>query len=391
MSIYLDYNASGLVRPEVQEAMAKALADNGNPSAVHAAGRRARARVETGRAQVAELVGADPTAVIFSSGGTESNAQAILSALAAGCERLIVCATEHPCVAEAAIASGKPVAMLPVDEHGVVRLDVLRELLAKPGKAVVAIHHANNESGAIQPIEEAARLTRSAGGWLHVDAIQSAGKIPVDIRLLMADSLTLSAHKLGGPQGVGALVMAEGREAIRIVHGAGQERGLRAGTENVPGSTGCGVSAECAARDLNAATASVHWRDSLVDSLPHAAWRDVAQANVKAAGATIIGEGAPRLPNTLFMAVPDWESPQQLIALDLLGLMVSAGSACSSGKTKPSRAILATGRVALATGGIRISGGWGTVESDWIRFADAWVGAYAKYRERLAARAKEVA
>ncbi len=373
--VYLDYNASGLVRPEVQAAMAEALADNGNPNAVHAAGRRARARVETARAIVAELVGADPTAVVFSSGGTESNAQAVASAIAAGCERLIVGATEHPCVAEAATASGKPVKMLPVDARGVVDLNKLRQLLGQPGRALVAIHHANNESGVIQPIQEAARLVRSAGGWLHVDAIQSAGKIPVDIRTLMADSLTLSAHKLGGPQGVGALVMAEGREAVRILHGAGQERGLRAGTENVPGITGFGASAVCAARDLPAAQA-------------HAAWRDAAEAVVKAAGAAIIGEGAERLPNTLFMAVPDWESPQQLITLDLMGLMVSAGSACSSGKTKPSRAIVATGRIALATGGIRISGGWGTVEDDWKRFAAAWVEAYAKQRQRASERAK---
>lgn len=374
--VYLDYNASGLVRPEVQEVVAKALADNGNPSAVHAAGRRARARIETARAQVADLVGADPTAVVFSSGGTESNAQAILSALAAGCDRLIVSATEHPCVAEAATASGKPVKMLPVDARGVVDLNKLRQLLGQPGRAVVAIHHANNESGVIQPILEAARLVRSGGGWLHVDAIQSAGKIPVDIRALRADSLTLSAHKLGGPQGVGALVMGEGREAVRILHGAGQERGLRAGTENVPGIAGFGASAVCAARDLPTAQA-------------HAAWRDAAEAAVKAAGATIIGEGADRLPNTLFMAVSDWESPQQLITLDLMGLMVSAGSACSSGKTKPSRAIVATGRIDMATGGIRISGGWGTVEDDWKRFAAAWVEAYAKHRQRAAARAKE--
>lgn len=376
--VYLDYNASGLVRPEVQEVMAKALADNGNPSAVHAAGRRARARVETARAQVAELVGADPASVVFSSGGTESNAQAILSAIAAGCERLIVGATEHPCVAEAATASGKPVKMLPVDARGVVDLNKLRQLLGQPGRAVVAIHHANNESGVIQPIVEAARLVRAAGGWLHVDAIQSAGKIPVDIRALMADSLTLSAHKLGGPQGVGALVMGEGREAVQMLHGAGQERGLRAGTENVPGITGFGAAAVCAARDLSSMQA-------------HAVWRDAAEAVVKAAGATIIGEGAERLPNTLFMAVSDWDSPQQLITLDLMGLMVSAGSACSSGKTKPSRAILATGLIDKATGGIRISGGWGTVEDDWTRFAKAWVEAYAKHRARAAARAKEVA
>ncbi|MES2860486.1 MAG: cysteine desulfurase family protein [Pseudomonadota bacterium] len=378
MSVYLDYNASGLVRPEVQEIMAAALADNGNPSAVHAAGRRARARIETARAQVADLVGADPTAVVFSSGGTESNAQAILSAIAAGCERLIVGATEHPCVAEAAAVSGKPVETIPVDADGVVDLNWLEQALARPGRAVVAIHHANNESGVIQPIAEAAALVRAAGGWLHVDAIQSAGKIPVDIRELRADSLTLSAHKLGGPQGVGALVLGEGREAVRILHGAGQERGLRAGTENVPGIAGFGAAAVCAARDLPTAMA-------------HARWRDAAEAVVKKAGATIIGEGAERLPNTLFMAVSDWESPQQLITLDLMGLMVSAGSACSSGKTKPSRAILATGRIDMATGGIRISGGWGTVEDDWKRFAAAWVEAYGKHRERSAARAKEVA
>lgn len=374
--VYLDYNASGLVRPEVQAAMAEALADGGNPNAVHAAGRRARARVETARARVAELVGTDPTAVVFSSGGTESNAQAIMSAIAAGCERLIVGATEHPCVVEAAAASGKPVKMLPVDTRGVADLNKLRQLLGQPGRAVVAIHHANNESGVIQPIAEAARLVRSAGGWLHVDAIQSAGKIPVDIRVLKADSLTVSAHKLGGPQGVGALVMGEGREAARILHGAGQERGLRAGTENVPGITGFGVAAVCAARDLPIAQS-------------HAAWRDAAEAVVKAAGAVIIGEGAERLPNTLFMAVPDWDSPQQLITLDLMGLMVSAGSACSSGKTKPSRAILATGRIDLATGGIRVSSGWGTVADDWSRFAEAWVASYDKHRARAAARARE--
>jgi len=374
--VYLDYNASGLVRPEAQDVMARALADNGNPSAVHAAGRRARARIETARAQVAELVGADPTAVVFSSGGTESNAQAVASALAAGCERLIVGATEHPCVAEAAAASGAPIEVLPVDADGVVDLAWLAEALQRPGRALVAIHHANNESGVIQPIAEAAALVRAAGGWLHVDAIQSAGKIAVDMRDLDADTLTLSAHKLGGPQGVGALVSKEGVPIIRTLHGAGQERGLRAGTENVPGIAGFGVAADCAARDLPTATA-------------HKAWRDAAEARVKAAGATIIGGAVERLPSTLFMAVEGWDSPQQLITLDLMGLMVSAGSACSSGKTKPSRAIVATGRIDMATGGVRVSGGWGTVEDDWSRFAEAWVASYDKHRARTAARARE--
>ena len=374
--VYLDYNASGLVRPEVQEIMASALADNGNPSAVHAAGRRARARIETARAQVADLVGADPTAVIFSSGGTESNAQAIASALAAGCERLIVGATEHPCVAEAAAMSGAPVEVLPVNADGLVDLQWLAQALTRPGRAVVAIHHANNESGAIQPIAEAAALARAAGSWLHVDAIQSAGKIAVDMRELDADTLTLSAHKLGGPQGVGALVSKEGVPITRTLHGSGQERGLRAGTENVPGITGFGVSAVCAARDLP-------------DALAHAVWRDAAEATVKAAGATIISGAVERLPNTLFMAVEGWDSPQQLITLDLLGVMVSAGSACSSGKTKPSKAIAAMGLDHLATGGVRVSGGWGTVEDDWSRFADAWVVAYERQRARLSGRNRE--
>lgn len=378
MSVYLDYNSTALVRPEVRDAVAEALAEGGNPNAVHALGRRARARVETARATIADLVGADPTAVVFSSGGTESNAQGLASALAAGCERVIVSATEHPCVAEAATVSGHPVEVIPVDRNGLIDLGWLAEALARPGRAFVAVHHANNESGAIQPIAEAAALVRAADGWLHVDAIQSAGKIPVDMRALDADTLTLSGHKLGGLQGVGALVLKDGRSAVKILHGAGQERGLRAGTENTPGIVGFGVAAECASRDLQT---HAH----------HVAWRDAAEAAVKAAGATIVAEGAPRLPNTLFFAVSDWESPQQLITLDLAGVMVSAGSACTSGKTKPSKTITAMGMERLATGGVRVSGGWGTTEDDWSRFAHAWTTAYAKHRARMGQREKEVA
>ena len=377
-AIYLDYNASGLVRPEVQAIMAAALADNGNPNAVHAAGRRARARIETARAQVADLVGVDPTAVVFTSGGTESNGQALVSALAAGCERLIVSATEHPCVAETALTFGHPVEILPVDDQGVIDLVWLAEALQRPGRAVVAVHHANNETGVIQPIAEAARLVHAAGGWMHVDAIQSAGKIPVDMAALDADTLTLSGHKLGGPQGIGALISREGAPVVRMVHGSSQERGLRAGTENTPGIAGFGESAVCALRDLP-------------ECMSHAVWRDAAAEAVTAAGATVLGAKAERLPNTLFMAVPDWDSPQQLITLDLQGVMVSAGSACSSGKTKPSKAVSAMGLHHLETGGVRVSGGWGTTEADWQRFADLWVAAYAKHRARLLERAKETA
>ncbi|MFW2341246.1 cysteine desulfurase family protein [Brevundimonas sp.] len=367
MTVYLDYNASALIRPEVQALVSQIMAEGGNPNAVHARGRRARAHIETARARVADLVGADTSAVIFSSGGTESNAQALASAIAAGCERLIVSATEHPCVAEAAAMSSVPVEVLPVDRHGQVDLDWLAEALKRPGRAMVGIHHANNESGVLQPIAEARALVAAADGWLHVDAIQSAGKIPVSMADLAADSLTLSGHKLGGLQGVGALVLAPGRSAVRILHGAGQERGLRAGTENVPGIAAFGMAAECAARDLA--------RD-------HTAWRDAAAARLKAEGAVVVGEGAPRLPNTLFVATEGWDSPQQLIALDLKGVMVSAGSACSSGKTKPSKTMVAMGLEPLATFAIRVSGGWGTTDADWQTFADAWCEARARLRAR---------
>lgn len=363
--VYLDYNASALVRPEVQAVMAQALADNGNPSAIHAAGRRARARIETARQEVAALVGADPAAVVFSSGGTESNAQAIASALADGCERLIVGATEHPCITETARVSGKPVHVLPVDADGVVDLKHLEELLADGPRAVVAIHQANNESGVIQPIAEAAKLVRAANGWLHVDVVQAAGKIPCDLDDLGAHTVALSAHKLGGPQGVGALIHAVGVNLSKWMQGAAQERGLRGGTENVPGIAGFGVSARLARAEV----------DSGMD---HSAWRDAAAEKVKAAGAKVIGENVPRLPNTLFMAVPDWLSTQQLILLDLKGVMVSAGSACSSGKVKPSPALTAMGIGDLSQGMLRVSGGWGTTEEDWVRFADAWTGEYAK-------------
>lgn len=367
MTVYLDYNASALIRPEVQVLVTRIMAEGGNPNAVHAKGRRARAHIETARARVADLVGADPTAVIFSSGGTESNAQAVASAIAAGCERLIVSATEHPCVAETATMSSVPVEVLPVDANGQVDLGWLAEALTRPGRAMVAIHHANNESGVIQPITEARALVASADGWLHVDAIQSAGKIPVSMIDLGADSLTLSGHKLGGLQGAGALVLAPGRSAVRILHGAGQERGLRAGTENVPGIAAFGIAAECATREL---------------AHDHSAWRDAAAARLKAEGAVVVGEGAPRLPNTLFVATDGWDSPQQLIALDLKGVMVSAGSACSSGKTRPSKTMVAMGLEPLATFAIRVSGGWGTVESDWQTFADAWCEARARLRAR---------
>lgn len=369
MSVYLDYNASGLVRPEALKAAAEALADNGNPSAVHAAGRRARARIETARAEVAALVGAEPASVIFSSGGTESNAQAMNSALRSGFERLIIGATEHPCIAEAAAMSGREVTVVPVDRQGIVSLDAIEAALKAGGPAFVAVHHANNESGVIQPIAEIAALVRAHGGWLHVDAVQSAGKIPARMDELGCDTLTLSAHKLGGPQGIGALIAGPRATVHKTLFGAGQERGLRAGTENVPGIAGFGAAAACARAELEAAH-------------DHADWRDAAAEAMKAQGAVVAGDGVARLPNTLFAATPGWASMQQLMALDLAGVMVSGGSACSSGKAKPSTALVAMGLEDLATSAIRVSGGWGTTEADWRAFVVAWTGALARHRAR---------
>lgn len=366
---YLDYNASGLVRPEALKAATEALADNGNPSAVHAAGRRQRARIEAARAEVAALVGTDPQSIIFSSGGTESNSQAMNSAIRSGIDRLIISATEHPCVAEAAAMSGREVVVLPVDAQGVVSLEALDAALAAGGRAFVAIHHANNESGVIQPIAEIAERMRVHDGWLHVDAVQSAGKIPAHLDDLGCDTLTLSAHKLGGPQGVGCLVAGPRATVHKTLFGASQERGLRAGTENGPGLAGFGAAAAVSRAELEAGR-------------NHSAWRDAAAERLKAHGAVVAGDGAARLPNTLFVATPGWSSMAQLMALDLAGVMVSGGSACSSGKAKPSTAMMAMGLEDLATSAIRVSGGWGTTEADWVRFADVWEEAFAKHRAR---------
>lgn len=367
--VYLDYNASGLVRPQALAAATEALADNGNPSAVHAAGRRQRARIESARAEVAALVGADPQSIIFSSGGTESNSQAMNSAIKAGFDRLIIGATEHPCVAEAAAMSGCEVVVVPVDGRGVVSLEAIEAALKAGGKAWVSIHHANNESGVIQPIAEIAALVRAHDGWLHVDAVQSAGKIPARTGDLGCDTLTLSAHKLGGPQGVGCLVSGPRATVYKTLFGAGQERGLRAGTENGPGLAGFGAAAAVSRAELDAGQ-------------DHSTWRDAAAERLKAQGCVVAGDGTDRLPNTLFVATPGWSSMAQLIALDLMGVMVSGGSACSSGKAKPSTALVAMGLDDLATSAIRVSGGWGTTEADWVRFADVWEEAFLKHRAR---------
>lgn len=374
MSLYLDHNATSPIRPEAEDAVLRALRHGGNPSSVHASGRAARAMVETARSQVAALAGGPASGLVFASGGTEANAHAIFSAVAAGSRRLIVSAIEHDCATASAKASGAAVDILPVDARGVADLDWLARRLdawdAADGRPFLALMLVNNETGVIQPAAEAAALVRAAGGWLHIDAVQAAGKVRMDFHTLGADTLALSAHKLGGPQGVGAVIFGSGASPSPRLHGGGQERNRRAGTENVAGIAGFGAAAEAAARDIDQAQ-------------DQAAWRDAAAARLVAeAGVTVMGQGAPVAPNTLCFAAAGFASELQVMQLDLAGVMVSAGSACSSGKVKASHVLAAMGQDDLAGCAIRASGGWNSSAEDWTRLVDVWLEAYARHLAR---------
>jgi cysteine desulfurase len=377
-AIYLDWNASALVRPEAAAAVAQALSVGGNPSSVHASGRAARGVMERARAQVAQLIAMPSGSVVFLSGAAEANALTIMSAVANGSRRLIIGAVEHETVVETAKASGAAVETLPIDTRGVADLDWLKDRLARwdaaDGAPFLALMLANNENGVIQPVAEAGAMVRAAGGLMHVDAVQAAGKIPIDMKALNADTLSLSAHKLGGPQGSGALAFASRARLVRQLHGGGQERSVRAGTENVSGAAGFGAAAEAAQAALG--------------DLGHdqSAWRDAAALRLKQeAGVVVLGEGAPRLHQTLSFSAPGFPSELQVMQMDLAGLMVSAGSACSSGKVKASRVVEAMGLPELSPYALRVSGGWATTEADWKAFTDAWLKAYANHRARHAA------
>jgi cysteine desulfurase len=300
------------------------------------------------------------------------------SAIAAGSRRLLISAVEHDSIQETAHASGVAVEEIPVDSSGRADLTWLAERLARweaaDGRPFVALMLANNETGVIQPVAEAAELVREADGWLHVDAVNAAGKIPVDSRALGADTLSISSHKIGGPQGVGALTFGPRAVLTRLQHGGGQERGRRGGTENVPGISGFGAAAKVAIQELSQPVSVEEKRG----------WRDAAAERLKARGAVVMGEAAPRLANTLSVATLGFPSDTQVMALDLAGVMVSAGAACSSGKVKQSLVLAAMGQGELAACGIRISGGWATTEADWKRFVEAWFEALERHEARRA-------
>lgn len=371
---YLDHNATAPVHPEAAEAVARALSLTGNASSVHGEGRAARQLVERARRDVAALVHAKPAEVVFTSGGTEAANLALHMARSAlGVERLIVSAVEHDCVRAAAAALDLPLAIAPVDADGLVNLDALARLLAAPGRAFVALMMANNETGVVQPVAEAVALARDAGAYIFTDAIQAAGKMPVDFAALGADMLILSAHKLGGPQGVGALILRDTLPSEPLIRGGGQEMRRRAGTENLPGIAGFGAAARLAA-DLTGVASMVALRDRL-------------EAGIRAAApdVTIFGARAPRLANSSLFAAPGLDAETLVMALDLDGLAVSAGSACSSGKVARSHVLAAMGvKDALARGAIRVSLGHGNTEEDVDRLVASWSGIVKRMASKAA-------
>jgi cysteine desulfurase len=366
--IYLDWNASAPLRPRARAAMLETIEVLGNPSSIHAEGRAARHQVEQARERVDALVGAEPRNVIFTSGGSEANALALCGSVEQNgrrCDRLLVSAIEHPSVLCGGRFAPDRVERLPVTGQGVVDLESLPERLsALPAGSLplVSIMHANNETGAIQPIAAAAEIIHAAGGLLHVDAAQSVGRIPCNINELHADLLSISAHKLGGPKGAGAVVKAH--ETVHIadplIRGGGQERGSRAGTETVAAISGFGA----AATDL----------DRPAEAARMMALRQMLEAGLSTNPATtIFAVEVERLPNTALIALAGLKADTAVIALDLAGIAVSAGAACSSGKVTQSSVLTAMGVApALAGGAIRVSFGATTAESEIGCFLEAW-------------------
>jgi cysteine desulfurase len=365
--VYLDWNATTPLRPEAREAMAAAWDLPGNPSSVHAEGRQSRRWVEQARTSVANAVGAEPRNVVFTSGGTEANALALAPGLrrASGLpvQRLVVSAIEHASVLAGGRFPIEAIATVGVTSSGLLDLDRLRAALEGGPPALVSVMLANNETGAVQPVKEAAGIVHSAGGLLHVDAIQALGKIPFDLNAITADLVTLSAHKIGGPKGVGALVLAEGVLGLEpLLRGGGQELGHRAGTENVTGIVGFGAAVRAAMAALE--------RDAIrLEGLRNRLENGLRQT----LGVIVFSGDVQRLPNTTLFTVPGLKAETAVIGFDLAGVAVSSGSACSSGKVQPSHVLKAMGYdPELAQGAVRFSLGWTTSNADIDHCFEAW-------------------
>jgi cysteine desulfurase len=364
-TIYLDYAASAPLRPEALAAFARVSEMGGNASSVHGLGRKAKLVLEEARADILAGVGAHGAHLVFTAGGTEANAQALHQArLDPACDRLIIGEGEHDSLYVAADGVGKTVAHAPLKPSGEINIEALRGLLTPDCHVFVQL--VNNETGVINDIRTLAELIHTVGGRLHVDSVQALGKIAIDFEALGADSLSLAAHKVGGPQGVGALIARRELTVRPLILGGGQELGLRAGTENV-----AGIAAFAAALKASSAQAG-----GLAQ-----AQADIEQ-RLTALGVTVVGAEAPRAPGILSITQMHWPSPQQLIHTDMAGICVSSGSACSSGKVKPSRILTAMGFGDMAGNVLRISSGWRSSAEDWNRFFDVWSKGYEAFLKR---------
>ena len=368
MSVYLDHAATTPLAPEARQAMEPYLSERfGNASEPHAYGRQARAALESARATLAELLEAEPGQVVLTSGGSEADNQAVFGLAGGEPGRIVVSAIEHPAVREPArelVRRGFEVAWAPVDGHGVIDADAF-ERLVRPGDRLAAAMWANNVTGAVQPVERLAAVAAERGVPFHCDAVQAAASFPVGLRSSGAESLALSAHKLGGPKGVGCLVAREPGRIRPLVWGGGQEHGLRSGTENVPGAVGfaAALAATRAARDRRAAL-----RDRLEGGL--------------AGEIAVVSSGAERLPGHLLVLVPGIRAELLVLALDREGYAVAAGSACAAGDAEPSHVLVAQGMSARdARSVVRISLGAGTTEAEVDGFAAAFTGCLGRLRE----------
>jgi cysteine desulfurase len=371
--IYLDWNATAPLRDSARASMLAAFDVIGNPSSPHAEGRRARALVENAREAVAKLVGAKPEGVVFTSGATEANN----TALAGGWEAILLSPTEHDSVLAPARASGARLVEIAVDAQGAVRSERFGASIAQVAgaRALLSLQIANNETGVLHPLAELAAIARRNKLCVHSDVVQGVGRVPIDMSALGVDYLSLSAHKIGGPKGTGALILREGAQLPALLTGGGQERRHRAGTENVAGIAGFGAAAAAALGELREIDRVRRLRDELE-----------RQVRAIAPQALVLGAGTNRLANTTCLALPGTHAETLVIALDLSGIAVSAGAACSSGKVGASHVLRAMGHAPeLAAAAIRVSLGLTSSERDIADFVAAWGQAALKRRHRLVA------
>ncbi|MEQ1710288.1 MAG: cysteine desulfurase family protein [Hyphomicrobium sp.] len=374
---YLDYNASAPLRPEARAAVVAALDVAGNPSSVHAEGRAARALVETAREEIARLIGAKPSEIVFTSGATEASNWVLHRSW----RTIYTADIEHAAVRAPCLASEGRLVRLPVRADGVIDAAAFASAVAecphadRAGHSLLVVQAANNETGVLQPVAEMAATARAHGLAVFSDAVQAVGRIALDVSALGVDYLSLSAHKIGGPKGIGALVLRDGAQTVAplppFVIGGGQERRRRGGTENVAAIAGFGAAASAAARDLADMVRLARLRDRLE-----------REALRIAPDAVVIGAGASRLPNTASFALRGVSADRLVIALDLDGIAISAGSACASGKVGASHVLAAMGLAPeLSSSAIRISLGHATTDAD----IDAFLAAFARHAARQAA------